>query len=349
MSFTKIIFSLTFLISINAMSQYSINTVTERKGVSLRALSIPNKKTIWASGSSGSIARSVDGGVHFEWILVEGYSNRDFRAIHAWNEQEAIIVAIASPGIILKTKDGGKTWKKVFENKDASIFLDAIHFKNDSNGFVIGDPISNTPYLLNSDNYGEEWTEVESNFFKDSIIKEESFFAASNSNLTITENEIYFVTGGMKSRLWLNGVAKDIPIVQGLKSTGANSIAISPNKKYMIIVGGDFQNDTGKKNNIVRYQINNQTKSSGNNYKMNPILNEIMVDSNPNGYKSSVIFVNNEIVIACGSSGVDISKNKGKSWNTISNESFHVVQKQPDTNKVFFAGKDGRIASLSVL
>ena len=153
----------------------------------------------------------------------------------------------------------------------------------------------------------------------------------------------------MKSRLWMNGVAKDIPIVQGLKSTGANSIAISPNKKYMLIVGGDFQNDTGKKNNIVRYQINNQTKSSGNNYKMNPILNEIMVDSNPNGYKSSVIFVNNEIAIACGSSGVDISKNKGKSWNTISNESFHVVQKQPDTNKVFFAGKDGRIASLSVL
>jgi photosystem II stability/assembly factor-like uncharacterized protein len=349
MSITKIIFSLSLLFSINAMSQYSINTVTEKKGVSLRAMSIPNKTTIWASGSNGSVAKSVDGGLHFEWINIEGYTNRDFRAIHAWNELEAIIVAIASPGIILKTKDGGKTWNKVFENRDSAIFLDAIHFKNDTNGFVIGDPIANVPYLLTTIDKGENWTEVETDYFKDTISNGESFFAASNSNLTSINNGIYFVTGGLNSRLWLNGVAKDIPIAQGSKSTGANSIAISPNKKNMIIVGGDFQKDTIKKNNIVVYQINSQTKTSGNNYKMIPILNNINVDSNPNGYKSIVIFVNDDIAVSCGSSGVDLSKNKGKSWQVISKESFHVVQKQPDTNKVFLAGKDGRIASFTVL
>lgn len=352
MSITKIIFSLSLLISINALCQYPITIATERKGVSLRGLSIPNKNTIWASGSNGSIAKSVDGGAHFEWMVVEGYTNRDFRAIHAWNEREAIIVAIASPGIILKTIDGGKKWKKVYENMDSAMFLDAIHFK-DGHGIVIGDPIYQIPFMLTSADYGDKWVEVESSYFKDTILNGESFFASSNSNLTsiaLTSiaNDAYFVSGGLNSRLWINGSPYALPIIQGNNSSGANSIDISPNLKNIIIVGGDYKKDTMSERNIVLYEINAKTKSSGNNYKMKPILTQINLINKPFGYKSSVKFFNNEIAVACGTSGIDISKDKGKSWTMISKESFHIVQTQPNTKKVFLAGKGGRIAYFNI-
>jgi len=60
-----------------------------------------------------------------------------------------------------------------------------------------------------------------------------------------------------------------------------------------------------------------------------------------------VVYINNKWLITCGTSGVDISKNKGKKWDLISTESFHVVQKQPGKQAVFLAGADGRIGYLN--
>jgi photosystem II stability/assembly factor-like uncharacterized protein len=92
----------------------SIKILTQKKGVSIRGMAVPNSNTIWASGSKGSIAKSVNGGLDFEWKQVKDYETRDFRSIHAWNEKEAIIVAVAAPALILKTKDGGISWYKVY-------------------------------------------------------------------------------------------------------------------------------------------------------------------------------------------------------------------------------------------
>jgi hypothetical protein len=65
--------------------------------------------------------------------------------------------------------------------------------------------------------------------------------------------------------------------------------------------------------------------------------------SGPNGYKSSIEFITNQIIVTCGTSGVDLSFNGGKSWDTISNASFHVVKKQPNKTGAFLAGSGGRI------
>ena len=63
----------------------SIKILTQKKGVSIRGMAVPNTNTIWASGSKGSIALTVNGGTNFEWMQVQGYETRDFRSIHAWN------------------------------------------------------------------------------------------------------------------------------------------------------------------------------------------------------------------------------------------------------------------------
>jgi hypothetical protein len=322
----------------------SIKILSQKKGVSIRGLAVPNQNTIWASGSKGSIAKSVNGGADFEWMQVKGYESRDFRSIHAWDDKEAIIVAIAAPAIILKTKDGGTSWYKVYENTDTLMFLDAIHFKDASNGLVVGDPISNHIFLLSTVDKGENWNEVPSSYFKTPLEKGEAFFASSGSNIAQLSKDDFLVSGGVRSRLWINGAAMDIPILQGGTSTGANSLAISPNGNNIMIVGGDFMKDTSRTQNAVGLKL--FIKPNSNKKWQSEKIPYWKIDEFvgfPNGYRSGVEYVSNTILISCGTSGVDISKNKGKNWDLISTESFHVVRKQPNTKAVFLAGGGGRI------
>ncbi len=344
MSISKIFFVCTFLIINNLSAQYHIKELTAQKGVSIRALSVPSEKVVWASGSKGMVAKSVNEGNSFDWLQVKGYENRDFRAMHAWDEQEAIIVAIAAPAVILKTKDGGASWYKVYENNDTSMFLDAIRFSDQNNGVVIGDPIGETLFMLTSNNKGESWNQVSKNYFKSKLNVGEAFFASSNSNLIHVGKEVVLVTGGLSSRLWINGEVKDLPMIQGLNSTGANSIAISPNGNNVVIVGGDFTKDKIADKNIVAFDLFLEPKSDLKHLTKKKLIWKQKQISKPNGYKSSVEFIDNQLILTCGTSGVDISKNKGTNWETISNASYHIVKKHTNRKGAFLAGSGGRIS-----
>jgi photosystem II stability/assembly factor-like uncharacterized protein len=335
MSISKIFFICALFLHSSLSAQYQIKELTAQKGVSIRALSVPSEKIIWASGSKGMVAKSINEGVSFEWMQVKGYEKRDFRAMYAWNDQEAIIVAVASPAVILKTTDGGFSWSKVYENSDSSMFLDAIHFSDSKHGTVIGDPIDGHLFILTTNNKGLTWNKIQNNYFKTNLNNGEAFFASSNSNLVNMGKEIVFVTGGLSSRLWKEGKAEALPLLQGTSSTGANSIAISPNGKLMVIVGGDFTNDKLKTQNIVGYQNQSQKKQQ---------QWELLSMSSPNGYKSCVEFLDDNILITCGTSGVDLSKDRGASWEKMSDASFHVVKKHATKKGFYLAGAGGRIS-----
>ena len=73
---------------------------------------------------------------------MKGFEKNDFRDIEAFDSLTALIMSVDCPAYILKTKDGGKTWNKVFEDTTKGMFLDAMAFANDSTGIVIGDPIN---------------------------------------------------------------------------------------------------------------------------------------------------------------------------------------------------------------
>ena len=327
----------------------SIKILSQKKGISIRGLSVPDENTIWASGSSGTIALSINGGENFEWMQVAGYEKRDFRAIHAWNNKEAIIAAVAAPAVILKTKDGGVTWNKVYENADTAMFLDAINFKDENNGSVVGDPINNIIFLLNTTDKGEHWQQVAPNYFKSELKQGEAFFASSNSNLASKGDDQFLISGGMASRLWINGVARDLDILQGGTSTGANSIAISPNGNKLIIVGGDFANFKDSEKNIAGFNLflTPNTELKHKSIRISKWAQRKNLGT-PNGYKSGVTFLTNQLLVTCGTSGVDISKNSGKNWELISTESFHVVKKQPNRKAVFLAGSGGRIGYMQL-
>ncbi len=325
-------FILNFLLFIAAIGQ-EIEVLVEKPGISLRGLSVVSKKVIWASGNKGTVAISTDGGNSWSWKTIGGYESRDFRDIEAFDHRTAIIMAVGEPALILRTTDGGESWKKVYENKTEGMFLDAMFFYNAYHGMVIGDPIKGKFFIARTNNGGNSWEEIKN---PPAAAEGEACFAASGANIIMTgPKQYYFVTGGKRSRLFSNDQVIDLPLLQGSESQGANAVtAALVDKKtlHIIVVGGDFANDTLREGNCV-------FSRDGGKTWINP-------SNKPYGYRSSVTFINDKKAITCGLNGVDISYDGGINWNGISAIGFHVCQKEKKGETVFLAGNDGRIARL---
>src|SRR6185436_20080624 len=95
----------------------SVEILTSGTKISIRGLSVVNDNIVWVSGSKGTVGKSSNGGRTWKWISVKGFEKADFRDIEAFDASTAIIMGIADPAYILKTTDGGESWKVVYENK----------------------------------------------------------------------------------------------------------------------------------------------------------------------------------------------------------------------------------------
>ncbi|MEO6916787.1 MAG: oxidoreductase [Chitinophagaceae bacterium] len=306
---------------------------------SIRGLSVVDNRTIWVSGSAGAVGRSTDAGKTWKWFTVKGFEKREFRDIEAFDAATAIVMAIAEPAQILKTVDGGETWKLIYENNSPGMFLDAMEFWNPQSGIVLGDPINGRFFIARTFDEGATWKEIDSAHLPRAT-KGEACFASSGTNIrSLDRDEACFISGGMESRYFTRDSAYPIPFVKGSESTGANSIAVRNNKKrkgkhYLVVVGGDYRQDTARTANCFISNDNGRTWKA-------PV-------TSPFGYRSSVEFISKNKVICAGTSGVDLSDDGGMHWKNISSEGFHVCRKAKEGSLVVLAGSKGRIFQLDL-
>jgi len=315
----------------------TIVPVASKAETSIRGLSVVDDKVAWVSGSKGWFGKTTDGGKTWQWNQPAGYDTLDFRDIEAFSDKKAIAVNAGSPAVILLTTDGGTSWKEVYRNNAPEIFLDGMDFWNDQTGIIYGDPIGGKMQLLKTTDGGSTWTNI-SETLGISLTEGEASFAASGTNIrTLSDGKCWIATGGRRSRIFYSQdfasswTAYDCPIVQGESSTGPFSIAFL-NSTTGVAVGGDYLKDTVRTRNVVL------TKDGGKTW--------FPAESNPYGYRSSVEYLNNNFLVATGTSGTDISLNGGGRWHRISLTGFHVVRKAKKGDLVLLAGSQGRIAIL---
>jgi len=341
-SLILILFSVSSYQSVSAQQNISVRVITSGTNTSLRGMSAPSEKVVWVSGSNGTVGKSTNGGKSWRWLTVPGFEKRDFRDIEAFDSSTAIIMAIDNPATILKTTDGGATWKIVFEKAMEGMFLDAMDFKNIEEGICIGDPVNLTTgpkvfYIIRTIDDGDSWTEAP---LTQMPVAEtgEAIFSASGTNISFLNNPDYefsFITGGTVSKLHFvgrggNKRAISIPIISGKETTGAFSFATDKQKTFYTI-GGDYKvpGSTGK----------NFYYTSDTGVKWNTTSN------GPSGYRSCVRIIDNKTLIACGPTGVDYAANGQKEWRNVSQEGFNVCMVSKG-KQVFFAGEKGKIGIL---
>lgn len=315
-----------------------IEILTSGTKTSLRGLSVVNDNVIWVSGSNGVVGKSSNGGKNWKWMTVTGFEKTDFRDIEAFDASTAIIMGISEPAYILKTNDGGETWKVVYENKTKGMFLDAMEFWNPQSGIVIGDPVNGRFFISRTFDGGNSWQDIplDKRPLADSG---EACFAASGTNIrALDRDEAVFISGGLKARLYKRDEVIALPyIIQGKETTGANSISVwDHNKKNggkkMIVVGGDFNADSSHEKNCAITNDGGKTWSAPR--------------TPPHGYRSCVEFVSKSDVFSCGLNGVDYSANGGNDWQWISKEGFHVCRIAKFGTSIFLAGSNGKIGKI---
>lgn len=216
----------------------------------LRGLSAVSADVVWASGTGGTVIRSVDGGGTWSAMIVTGAEKLDFRGIRAFDQNTAVIIssgpAEKGEARIYRTNDGGKNWQQVFEEKRAGIFFDAIAFWDRKHGIVLSDPVDGKFALFATEDGGTTWRQIPSASLP-AALPNEGAFAASNSCLTVQgASNAWFATGGAsvarvfrssdRGQTW--SVA-DTPVHPANDSSGIFSLAFE-DAKNGIAVGGDY-------------------------------------------------------------------------------------------------------------
>lgn len=315
----------------------TFSPLVEQISASFRGMSTVGKKVVWVSGSNGTIGYSKDQGKSWNWVNPAGFEKFDFRDIYAFSDKEAVAVSAGSPAVILRTSNAGKTWQKVYENTDPNIFLDDMDFVG-KEGFILGDPMDGVFQLLKSTNKGKTWSNISQDYF---LIADEgeAAFAASGSSMKMFKDRLYIGTGGKYSSFFnynpkgLKIDKYDVPIWSGESSTGIFAIDFW-NLNTGIAVGGNYLEDKNNQNNILL------TKDAGVSWtKPNtPVL----------GFRSDVLYITENIVLATGTSGTDISYDGGDNWKNISTLSFNTLAKSTDNKVIYLTGSKGNVYKLEL-
>src|SRR5829696_7271970 len=85
---------LVLLMSLAADAQWIKQTVNTTAG--LRGLSVVTQKVVWASGTGGTVIKTIDGGKTWKVMTVPGADKLDFRDIEAFDAKAAYVISIGN-------------------------------------------------------------------------------------------------------------------------------------------------------------------------------------------------------------------------------------------------------------
>ena len=294
----------------------STGTDANLRGVSVIADSENEDKTVvWATGSNGTVLRTVDSGKHWKRLEVPLGESLDFRGVYGVDDKTAYVMSSGEgeKSRIYKTRNGGATWELQYTDKRKAFFLDAISCWNETLCFALSDPVDGKFLLLHTED-GTHWSELPRDNMP-AALANEGAFAASNSSLTIYDGrEIYFATGGASRVLRSKDLGKtwtvyQTPVITGKASCGIFSIVVRASD--VVVVGGDYQDPkSAYKNAAVSHD-------SGETWQLPKNL--------PGGYRSAVAdFAGGFVTV--GPSGAELSKD-GLTWEHMEGTNLNAIDR----------------------
>jgi len=292
---------------------------TSHTTAELRGLSVVSSTVAWASGTRGTVLRTIDGS-HWQAMQVPEADKIDFRDIQAFDADTAIAMG-AGPGAasrLFRTVDGGAHWTAVANNAYADGFWDGMAFWDKNNGILFGDPVKGRFQIYVTADAGASWREVEAKGLD--ALPSEGAFAASGTSIAVAgSQDAWIATGGAaearvfhssdRGRSWR---AETTPIPAGAAAKGVFSVAFA-NPKEGVAVGGDYKDAKLAGVNGAR------TSDGGATWSAVPVQ--------PQGYLSVVVPVPGAAasLVAGGLAGSGFSRDGGKSWTTIDTTPINTV------------------------
>jgi photosystem II stability/assembly factor-like uncharacterized protein len=328
----------------------------------LRGIDSVDGKIAWASGTGGTVLRTLDGGEHWTKCAVPGPDGEtlDFRGVQAWDATTAIIMA-SGPGDksrLYKTSDGCKSWTLVFTNPDKDGFWDALYIRA-TYGLLLGDPVNGSFSLFETSNSGSRWLREQFNGIP-KVTSGQGAFAASNSSLIEVLGFKVFGSGG-KDGAFVYSMAQsetcfddcppealnrdgrkdkwireEVPVGSSTESSGVFSVGAHSDfvgaplgASKLVAVGGDYSHP-GESVNTAAFRLSADKPWTA-------------ATKPPHGYRSSVQWSEDlKAWITVGTNGSDISRDDGKTWQPLDDGEWNAL------SLPFVVGPKGRIARLKI-
>lgn len=304
------------ILAVSVTAQWTKQTVNTT--ASFRGLSVVSENVIWASGTGGTVIRTIDGGKKWDVIQLSDAAKLDFRDIEAFDANTAYILSIGNgeSSRIYKTTDGGVTWKLQFKNTNNKAFFDAIACWDRNNCIAMSDPVDNKFVLINTTDGGSTWNSMDTKNMPATKDGEAAFAASGTCLITQGKNNAFLVSGGSDARVFRSNdrgktwLVADTPMVKGTSGSGIFSIAMRDSKNG-VIVGGNYEKPNESKEKLAF------TTDGGKTWKPATGLS---------GYRSAVSYIDNKMILAVGTNGTDISDDGGKLWSGGGFEDLNTVQ-----------------------
>jgi hypothetical protein len=338
----------------------------------LRGIHAVDGKVAWASGTNGTVLRTVDGGANWQVCSVPPDAEKlDFRGIQAFDAKTAIVMSSGKGDLsrLFKTTDGCKTWKLMFKNPDKDGFWDAIHFEDQLNGWLLGDPVKDGFVLYVTVNGGKAWIR-QHNKGLHADPSQQGAFAASNSSLTALSSDLWFgglstASGGKEGAFVYSEVDPVLcldycpvtdgrlegrlrkwekqPVPIGIHSESSGIFSLSQRERHqpagydrvMVAVGGDYQKP-----------LDSQATAA---FMVGYGKSWTAAETMPHGYRSAVAYdAAAKEWITVGPNGTDVSTDDGKNWRALQPDATRGEAPDADRNwnalsLPFVVGPKGRI------
>jgi photosystem II stability/assembly factor-like uncharacterized protein len=309
---------------------------------SFRSVCAISDKIVWIGGSKGTFLRTINGGKTWETNQVKGAETLDFRDVHAFDAQTAILMSAGEAekgnAKFYRTIDGGKSWEIVFQTTQKGVFFDGIDFWDKQNGIAFSDPIDGKFLIIRTKDGGETWQPVNPANIPSMQENEAAFAASGTSLVTIGRKNAYICTGGgefaqiykteNQGETW-SVMKTNMPAG---KTNGLFGLRFW-NDRNGIAVGGDYQEVTKPIPNVLL------TSDGGKTWQDTP-------QTTPVGLKEGVSIYQKKILIAVGPSGTCYSKDFGKSWTEIDKTPLHAIS--ISGNGIWAVGGKGSVFKLDI-
>jgi hypothetical protein len=342
---------------------------------SLRGIDSVDGTVAWASGSEGTVLRTIDGGAHWVKCVVpdaaKDGATLDFRGVQAFDANTAFIMSSGKGKLsrLYKTTNGCRTWKLVFTNPDRDGFWDALYFERrhqDSlggkvpewlDGWLLGDPVNGNFAVFSTDGSGKDWFRYKDAGLRADATKQGAF-AASNSSMMADAGAPLFASGGSAGALVYSVTSKWICIhcsdedieTRRQKDTWATEAVSVGNHTdasgiFSIAARAEPRPPFSDDNVLVAVGGDySKPSEAANTAAFKPAYNQPWAASTtpPHGYRSTVQWSESEkLWITAGTNGSDISRDDGRTWQPLDNGNWNAL------SLPFIVGPKGRIARIN--
>jgi photosystem II stability/assembly factor-like uncharacterized protein len=343
---------------------------------SLRGIVSVDGKIAWASGSGGTVIKTLDGGAHWTPCAVPPDAEKlDFRGIQAADASHAIVMS-SGPGDqsrLYKTDDGCKSWKMLFKNPDSpegffdSFFADWTAGGHNAEGkpawtgSLLGDPVHGTFVVFDTPDSGVTWVARKSPDLALNGV-DLSGFAASNSLFPANQDGAHtphiFASGGKGGAVvWIEtdaetSVGMASPSTMTLSHWSRVAVPLAGGNEASGIFSIGRRTESVPFRNVITiqetlmavggdYQKPNESNGTAA-WSVDHGLHWTAAAKPPHGYRSAVAWsAEFNVWIAAGTNGSDFSSEDGKTWTALDGGNWNAL------SLPFAVGPKGRIGRLS--